>query len=295
MTIAIDLASLEGVVPNYPFSRGSKLAMPPQSFVCSPYSLEDPNSLNVNRYATAFITSDRVAQNGGPIIFRPQTRLLWNHGQGDNASSETGFVTKGGVALPLGLAQTNALKEGAIPKGGEWFLVESMGVVLGQVCNLDVDVTGGTMTPIYITSAHLSFYEEAIARALLGAVTLNMNYEDTKNESDLGLIGQYPGMCQPTNHRDVVANGTPMAGADMKMAFNYFTGSRCGCDQINMRVVLKDILSIDGNTDTPTEADEIWTMPVRIELYGATYCLSTLEALVEQAGGELSRQFTTQR
>jgi hypothetical protein len=297
---AVDLSLIPAGVPTYPYAAGqTRFGSPPIGFVCSPFSFDDENTLSLMRHATGNYNSNPVVGGGpGSVIEYPTQKLqLWLSGADDPPQTQSGIIVKGGGALALTDADTNALREGAIPKGGAWYLCQAMGVVFLPGWSYEAD--GGVRL-----SARGMYYAARTSRCLMNLTTAEMQYIDTKITNVLGLLAQYPAMsCDVSNGNDGgnggnVTVGNALAGADIQFSFPWFAGSRCGCDQIKIELELERAARIESDGAAPGGdliAEELFQQAVRVELYGMNYCLAQIAAAYQASSVALPSQFALAR
>jgi hypothetical protein len=294
----VPMGSMSPMIPHYPFASAAPGALPPVGFVCSPYSLDDENALSLMRYATGAYNSNAVTAPGAQIEFPKQKLELWLSGADDPAQTQSGVVVNGTqAALSLTEAETNALREGAIPKGGAWFLCYALGVVFmpGWVYT----ALGG----VTLLVSH-DFYAGRFARVLSNLTSIEMKYQDTKITNVLGLLPQYPPMGgHISNGNDLASGGNtsmgnPLAGANVPFSFPFFAGSRCGCDQIQVELELERDAFFESESSAPggpTVQGDTFQQAVRLEFYGTNYCLAEIADAYAAAQIPMPSQFALAR
>jgi hypothetical protein len=272
--LAIDVSQ---AVPKFPWLHDSPdLAVPPMGFICDPYSLEDDNILSYDRYATGYFKGT-VNGAGDPILFAEQTRTLFSDGSGSAANANTGKENAQGVALALDESDTNTFDDGSlVPNTSEWFLVRSMGCSLGQVGIFGSDG--------FVVDPHQEFYEERINAALMKLITLQMSYENTKTQNDLGRAMQWPSPFQAAGATDKVTISTPMVGALQPFALPWLAGSKCNCNRINIIAKLNGGLHVNNDGNSPTVAGEILLGQLTVDLMGQVVCVAAIRDQLRSSG-----------
>jgi hypothetical protein len=272
--LAIDVSA---AVPKFPWLHDSPdLAVPPMGFVCDPYSLEDDNILTYDRYATGYFKGT-VANGGDPILFAEQSRVLFSDGSGSAANANTGKQNAQGTALALDESDTNTFDDGSlVPNTAEWFLVRSMGCSLGQV---GIFGTNG-----WQVDPHQEFYEERINAALMKHITLQMSYENTKIQNDMGRAMQWPSPFQAAGATDKVTISTPMVGALQPFALPWLAGSKCNCNRINITAKLNGGIDVLDDGNSPTVAAEVFLGQLTIDLMGQVVCVAAIRDQLRTSG-----------
>lgn len=258
--------------PLFPY-RGAqtKYTAANPNFVCNPWNLEDDNALALSRYATGAFTGT-VTGAAGAFVFPVATATLFGSGVGDPASTQAGIVVAAnGAALALTNAETNAVTDGSLSLAASWFLVSAVGTHFGPAClyvaPLAVGAPGGVLV-----DAPTRFYANRAIRELMALVTMRLRYENTRFSNLLGLASQYPVMAGDAGADEVVTVSNPLAGACILLPFGFFGGARCGCAEIFIDLIQERPMNIASDTNLPTVDAQKMQIPVRVELYGMSYC-----------------------
>ena len=258
----------------YPYGRsGEKPRLNVVGPDCGELLRTTRSRLQPFRYASAWLLFSRDAGTGDLVrVANANTPLkLWTKGFG-----EAGLDA--GVPRSLTLAETDALQDGSIVDDGQRYIVEGLGVEMGDPF---VFAQIGEAPPYVLENQNppwLDEYSDRLQRKVMESTVLKINHGSSGGgcEARLGPLSMWPACAHPGS---AVTESSGLAGRFTYFAYPDVTFGLSSTTKLNMDVSTEFNVRVQNNATMPTVSDVF--VPIRVLLWGWPECIGPARMNIE--------------